>query len=203
MQTSSAGPCTGQIFRSLHLNAVERVGEQKQTKTNHEIRQDGEDVPRGRKRDDGHHQKDLVRLHLAGTRKKCKQAGPEKDSRKGQDIGGGNDPPLGVLTRMGLQVGLQGDDENPAAEAEEEMAHEHLDDRVVAQEEIDSEYAETHGTNGNKAQLHLVAGKLAGYKRTEPDADGNGGGQVADSGSNTSPLPLPLFLGSVGLCQST
>ena len=66
-------PAPGQVFRAAHFNAIERVRQQEEAQSDHEVGQDRQDVPRGAKRNHRHHQQNLVRLHSArarrGTRK--------------------------------------------------------------------------------------------------------------------------------------
>ena len=67
-----------------------------------------------------------------------------------------------------LQIGLQGNDENSAGKAEEEMAHENLGNGVVSKEEPHAEHAQANRTNRHQPQFHAVARKLARHKGARP-----------------------------------
>ena len=79
-------PAPGQVFRAAHLNAIERVGQQEEAQADHEVGQDGQDMPRGAKRNHRHDQQNLVRLHSAGAGEECENARAQKHSGKGQTL---------------------------------------------------------------------------------------------------------------------
>ena len=63
-----------QVVRSAHLDAIERVRQQKEAQPNHEVRQHRQDVPRGGEGNHGHDQENLMGLHAARSGEELENA---------------------------------------------------------------------------------------------------------------------------------
>src|SRR5438477_432012 len=80
----------------------------------------------------------------------CPSRPPRSEERRVGNV-------TGVQTCALPILGLKWDNENPAREAEQEMARPCLSKRVVSEKEEDAEDAEAHRANGDEAQFHLIA----------------------------------------------